>query len=149
MQSLAVSLAHLSDLVAQQTISAQRTLSAEKDITGVAALMRELHTEASGLAQVILAERQSKEEELQKLGQRFEAVQRVMLLSIEEARAETRRWKEEYLKVKEELSTWRTAVQAQNNALSLECASLKGRLEELRRECTSLRAAQAVREGRG
>lgn len=141
MQALAASLSQLRELVEQQALSTQRSVSAERDVGAVVAMLRGLTAEASGLAQSIVAERQARNEELDKLSQRFEAVQRVMLLSVEEARAETRRWKEEHQKVKDELLTWRTTMQDQNNALSLQCASFKGQLEESRRECAALRAA--------
>jgi hypothetical protein len=81
----------------------------------------------------LLAGCRAQAEATENVAQRFDAVQRMTLMSVEEARAETRSWKERYHALQDEMRTWRTSLSAQNSALGLECAQLKGQLEELRR----------------
>lgn len=75
-------------------------------------------------------ERLSKALELMQV--RFDAVQRMMLLAIEEARSETLRWKEASRLAKEELSTWRSHYQEQLSVLKRHNESLSIQLDELR-----------------
>ena len=81
------------------------------------------------LAQEHGSDRGWMKEELLKLNERFEGVQRRMLLSVEEARDEARRWKESAAGAREELTTWRATMQQRQDALIAENGRLKGLLE--------------------
>lgn len=110
---------------AKELLSAGAGLRHDKNAIGeLAALCAEL------VAQ-LQADRTWMREEMEKIGQRFEGVQKHMLMNISTAREETIRWKEEAKFAKEEAQTWRHALLSKTDALQTENARLRGMLEAL------------------
>lgn len=64
---------------------------------------------------------------LEQIVQRFDGVQRHMLLQVDEARALATSWKERHTQTKEEFSVWRDTLQAQLLRASEENAWLRGK----------------------
>lgn len=100
---------------ALQDFDAIRTLSATCE-----ALTRQLETDRAWM-----------QDELSKLGERFDGVQKHMLMSIESSRSEVVYWKDLARQAREELNAWRSPLQARNAQLEEETALLRGKLEGL------------------
>ena len=89
-----------------------------------------LVTQLKELAGVYQQEKTWMREEVQKINDRYEGVQRYMLMAIEDARQAASRWKLEAEENKAKEEAWRTSAMAQIYALQEENANLKGKLEE-------------------
>lgn len=70
-------------------------------------------------------------EALQTMQARFDAVQKHMLMSIEQARSEAAQWRQRVQEIKEELGTWRSTYQQRHDADQREIRMLRESLERL------------------
>lgn len=110
-----------------ETVSHTRELS-EKALASSEALIQ-LSDTCAQLAGQLKHDRAWMEEELNKVNERYEGVQRYMMMSIDNAREEARTWKQEATKAKEDLTAWKDAARRRDLALQEEIAHLKGKLE--------------------
>lgn len=88
-----------------------------------------LELELQRQAQAAASQNQRFEQQLQLVQDRADAVQKHMLLSIEEAREDARRWKEAARKAQDETQTWRFTLQRRVEELLAENGRLKGAFE--------------------
>lgn len=103
----------------------------------LAAKERHKFSEAMAALEQRLNEQQSKFQEListtnslmAKFETQLEGVRKHMLMSIEEARQETRMWKEAAQRIKEESAIWRSSLDSKILALTEERAALRAKLE--------------------
>ncbi len=126
-----------------QALEQSRRLTAEQ--SEALASLQQLRTSMASTAQAVAAgvaqiaslfeslaqERKAIEAQVQAQQDRFEGVQRYMLRAIDDAREETRQWKERARGLQEELLTWRTTIQGRLDMLLAENGNLKGKLEAL------------------
>lgn len=108
----------------------ERTTTAFMQATAEASLSRleQLEETCRALVQVLQDDRSAMRAELAKINDRFEAVQRRMLLAIDDAREDTRKWKETALATRDEAQTWKTMLEQRANASREEAAVLRGKL---------------------
>lgn len=78
----------------------------------------------------VLAEREHYSRELVKMSERFDGMQKYMLRAIDDAREDTRVWKERARLAQEELVAWRTTVQQRIEMLREENGRLQGKLDQ-------------------
>ena len=93
------------------------------------ATITELTVNVSELSVSLKTDRDWMQAELQKINARFEAVQKRMLMSIDDAREDARKWKERAISQKEESETWRLTLEQKANSQSQEIARLRALVE--------------------
>lgn len=99
------------------------------------------------LAQKLEDDRSWMEQELRKMNERFEAVQRRALLQIDEARTEAIRWKTKYSALEDEHGAWRSTTEQRAHQLTEQVSWLRGRLN-IELSSSPTRQAQPLNSGK-
>lgn len=122
------------ELLARQAAGVQEVESLKQALSAVSAVMHQHMEQTAALMSALEADRKVVVDSLGAMQARYEGIQKHMLMSIEQAREETRTWKERALEAKEEATTWRMTIQRRIESLLAENGNLKGRIDAMTAE---------------
>lgn len=100
--------------------------SAVSDVQGIS----DLKEICEKLGTALTLDKAMLEKELMGLIQRFDGMQHRMLMEIEAAREDARKWKANYIKTRDEGESWKISMTMRFNKQQEELAYLRGRLDE-------------------
>ena len=116
-------------LLEQQFQALEGVVGLKLELSAALGEVRQTVAQISSLMESFIHDHGAVAQTLVKIQDRFDGVQRHMMRSVEEAREETRNWKERARAAESELVTWRTSNQAKIEALLTQNGELRGKLE--------------------
>ena len=116
-------------LLEQQFQAFEGVVGLKLELSAALGEVRQNVAQISSLMESFIRDHGAVAQTLVKIQDRFDGVQRHMMRSVEDAREETRNWKERARAAESELVTWRTSNQAKIEALLTQNGELRGKLE--------------------